>query len=371
MKSIYIIYILIISNFFIYITSFKTDCPVYKCSMNGMKDDKCFSRGDEYIDGKMQTTIYLSQCTNGRKCSKVSWDPSIGVCTTNIRKAFGGEKCQSNADCYSQDCDSHNVCQDKKIDEKCSDDKQCCKECVCIFDPLIGQTPNDKTCRPLVKLGEKCILDESDPMGLHSDCPIFSVCSNFDSKPDAKNGIYVEQNSLPIGENATNFQACIGNNIILLQDGYYVCANISSRSDICHVSRDQSTECVNEIIVLNGQEIDPLERMIQSQGICRCDVDGQKHCQTYGGTMFDHYINLIRKKIEKGNIIPKNFHVSAFRETLNDYEIAEAYFNYKYDGTKADYCTKKYFIDNSLLAFEYEIRIDINIFLLFLLFILL
>lgn len=30
------------------------------------------------------------------------------------------EKCQSDADCYSQACDSHNFCQDKKVNEKCS-----------------------------------------------------------------------------------------------------------------------------------------------------------------------------------------------------------------------------------------------------------
>ena len=342
----------------------QTECPLFKCSSKGMKDNKCFSSNEEYIDGKIQTTIYLSQCPKEQKCSKVSWDPSIGTCTPNIRKAFGGESCESNSDCYSQRCGFHNICQDKKLNEKCSDDKQCCKECVCIFDPMIGETPNDKTCRSLVKLGEKCILDENDITGLHSNCPIFSVCSNFESFPDARNGICVEQNSLSIGENATNFRACVGNNIILLKDGYYVCANISINSQECEVARDQSTECVNEIIVKSDQEIDHFEKMIVSQGICRCDVDGKKHCQVYGGAMFDYYINLIRKKLMEGNIIPQNFHVAAFRESFNDYEIAEAYFNYKYDGTKADLCTKKYFIDNSLLAFERGNFISINILLI-------
>ena len=58
-----------------------------------------------------------------------------------------GETCKSDADCYSQACDSHNYCQDKKINENCSNDKQCCKECVYIFDPLNGESDNDKTCR--------------------------------------------------------------------------------------------------------------------------------------------------------------------------------------------------------------------------------
>ena len=369
MKSIYFL-IIIIFNEIYYIFTAQTQCPLFKCSMRGMKDDKCYSSAEEYIEGKIQPIIYLSQCSKDQKCSQVSWDTSIGICTSNIRKGFGGEKCNSNADCFSQSCDSHMVCQDKKINEKCSDDKQCCKECVCIYDPMIGENSNDKTCRPLVKLGEKCILDESDITGLHSNCPIFSVCSNFNSEPTSRNGICVEQNSLDIGENATNFQACIGNNIVLLKEGYYVCGNISSRADSCEVARDQSTECTNEIIVKSEQEIDRFEKMILSQGICRCDVDGKKHCQVFGGAMFDYYINLIRKKIEKGKIIPKNFHVAAFRETFNDYEIAEAYFNYKYDGTKADLCTKKFFIDNSLMAFERESYININV-ILFILFFLL
>jgi len=369
MKSYFFIYVIAtIFHLLFNKISTQTECPLFKCSSKSMKDNKCFSSDEEYIDGKIQTTIYLSQCPKNEKCSKVSWDLSIGTCTPNIRKAFGGESCESNADCYSQKCGSHNVCQDKKVSERCSDDKQCCKECACIFDPMIGETPNDKTCRPLVKLGEKCILDESDITGLHSNCPVFSVCSNYESTPEARNGICVEQNSLSIGENATNFRACVGNNIILLQDGYYVCANISVVSQNCEVVRDQSTECVNEIIVRSDQEIDSLEKMIVSQGICRCDVDGKKHCQVYGGTMFDYYINLIRKKINEGNIVPQNFHVAAFRETFNDYEIAEAYFNYKYDGAKADQCTKKYFIDNSLLAFERGNFIGINIFSIIILF---
>lgn len=358
MKSYYFLLILI-KNFF-YAFSYRISCPVFKCSMRGMTDNKCFSSIEDYFDGELKTLNYLSQCSQKEKCSQTSWDPSIGICTNNIRKSFGGEKCQSDADCYSQLCDSHNYCQDKKINEKCSNDKQCCKECVCIFDPSIGETANDKTCRALVKLGEKCILDETDKSGLHSNCPIFSVCSNYDSTPDAKNGVCVQQNSLEIGTNATNFHACKGNNIILLADGYYVCSNISTIAKSCDIARDQSTECINDIIVKKGQEIDPHEKLIQSQGICRCDVDGRKHCQIIGGAQFDYYINLIRRKLNNRNIIPSNFHVSAFRETFNDYEITEAFFNYKYDGTKADLCTKKYFIDNLLLAFENDFFYKIN-----------
>ena len=91
------------------------------------------------------------------------------------------------------------------------------------YDPLNGESENDKTCRILFKLGDKCILDETDKSGLHNNCQIFSVCSNFLSTPDATNGVWVEQNSLDIGTNATNFHVCKGNNIILLKEGYYVC----------------------------------------------------------------------------------------------------------------------------------------------------
>ena len=366
MKSSFFL-LIIIKNIF-YIISPKINCPTFKCSIKGMTDEKCFSSIEEYIGGEIKTTIYLSQCSKDQKCSKTTWDPTIGVCSKNIRKSFGGEKCQSDADCYSQVCDSHNICQDKKINEKCSNDMQCCKNCVCIFDPSLGETINDKTCRTLVKLGDKCILDETDKSGLHSNCPIFSVCTNFFSTPDAINGVCVEQNSLEIGINATNFRACKGNNIILLKDGYYVCSNISSKATSCEVARDQSTECINDIITRKGQEIEPNEKLIQSQGICRCDIDGNKHCQIIGGFYFDCYINLIRKKIDKGNIIPKNFHVASFRETFNDYEITEAYFNYKYDGTKADLCSKKFFIDNLLIAFENAYLYKLNILLLIFIF---
>ena len=54
------------------------------------------------------------------------------------------------------------------------------------------------------------------------------------------------------------------------------------------------------------------------------------------GLKFDYYINLLKRKLKNKNIIPQNFYVSAFRETFNDYEINEVFFNYKYDGTKSD-----------------------------------
>ena len=56
--------------------------------------------------------------------------------------------------------------------------------------------------------------------------------------------------------------------------------------------------------------------MIQSQGICRCDIDGKKNCQVIGGLKFDYYINLLRRKLNNKNIIPHNFHVSPLEKLL-------------------------------------------------------
>lgn len=349
--SNYIFFIIITFYKHIYIYCQRQNCPLYKCSLNGMTDKKCFSRIIDTFNGEENEIIHLKQCSNKEKCSYTSWDSSIGLCITNIRKSFGGEKCKSDADCYSQFCSSSKHCNNINLNEKCTDDKECSKDAVCIFDSQNDETNNDKTCRSLVKLGENCILDETDKSGLHSNCPIFSVCTNFNSVPDAKNGICVEQNSLKIGTNSTNFRACQGNNIILLKNGYYVCSNVSSSAKNCEIVKDQSLECKNNIFVADGQIIDDKEYEIQAQGICRCDIDGNKHCQVVGGPQFDNYINLIRSKLKK-NKISENFHVAAFRETFNDYDIAEALFNYKYDGTKADECTKKYFIDNMMAVPE-------------------
>ena len=38
----------------------------------------------------------------------------------------------------------------------------------------------------------------------------------------------------------------------------------------------------NEIIVNKGQEVDPKKKMIQSQGICRCDIDGKNIVKSMG-----------------------------------------------------------------------------------------
>lgn len=347
-----IILVIIISKNYNITSSRDITCPTYKCSVQEMTDSKCLSVLHETLTSKNKVIYNLSSCGKSKKCSLLSWDNSIGLCVPNIRKSFGGEKCSSDLDCFSQACNDHNICQNKELNEKCFDDKECSKEAVCIYDSSNGETPSDKTCRHLVKIGENCILDESDISGFHSNCQVFAVCSNPFSSIDATNGICVEQNSLEVGKNATNFRACKGNNIILIKEGYYVCANISSTEKSCEIASDQSMECQNEIIVKKGQIIDEKEKKIMEQGICRCEIDGNKHCQVIAGVQFDIYINLIKKKIKENQIVPSNFHIAVFRETFNDKEIAEAYFNSIYDVSKADSCTKQYFLDNFLMAFE-------------------
>lgn len=101
-------------------------------------------------------------------------------------------------------------------------------------------------------------FDETEKSGLYSNCPIFSVCSNNLSTPDAINGIYAEQNSLEIGENATNFHACKGSNIILLADGYYVCSNISQLSKVAKL---QGIKVLNVSMILLLKKVRKLIHM--------------------------------------------------------------------------------------------------------------
>ena len=73
----------------IFIINRQINCPSFKCSSKGMKDKKCFSSIEEYSDGEIKSTIYLSQCKKEEKCTQTSWDPSIGICSPNIRKSLG------------------------------------------------------------------------------------------------------------------------------------------------------------------------------------------------------------------------------------------------------------------------------------------
>lgn len=71
----YFLFILLIKNFYSFCD--QIDCPIFKCSMKGMTDKKCFSSIEEYIDREQKTTIYLNQCSKNEKCCQTSWDPSI------------------------------------------------------------------------------------------------------------------------------------------------------------------------------------------------------------------------------------------------------------------------------------------------------
>ena len=66
------------------------NCPSFKCSSKGMKDKKCFPSIKEYSDGEIKFT-YLSKCKKDEKCTQTTWDPSIGIYSTLIRKSFGGK----------------------------------------------------------------------------------------------------------------------------------------------------------------------------------------------------------------------------------------------------------------------------------------
>ena len=73
-----------------FIINRQINCPSFKCSIKGMKDKKCFSSIEEYSDGEIKSTIYLSQSRKDEKCTQTSWDPSIGICSPSIGKSFGG-----------------------------------------------------------------------------------------------------------------------------------------------------------------------------------------------------------------------------------------------------------------------------------------
>ena len=74
-----------------FIINRQINCPSFKCSIKGMKDKKCFSSIEEYSDGEIKSTVYLSQFKKEEKCTQASWDPSIRICSTNIRKSLGGK----------------------------------------------------------------------------------------------------------------------------------------------------------------------------------------------------------------------------------------------------------------------------------------
>ena len=56
----------------IFIINRQINCPLFKCSSKGMKDKKCFSSIEEYSDGEIKSTIYLSQCKKEEKCTQIS-----------------------------------------------------------------------------------------------------------------------------------------------------------------------------------------------------------------------------------------------------------------------------------------------------------
>ena len=61
----------------IFIINRQINCPSFKCSSKGTKDKKCFSSIEEYYDGEIKSTIYLSKCKKEEKYTQTSWDPSI------------------------------------------------------------------------------------------------------------------------------------------------------------------------------------------------------------------------------------------------------------------------------------------------------
>ena len=55
----------------IFINNRQINCPSFKYSSKGMKDKKCFSSIEEYSDGEIKSTIYLSQCKKKKNVRKL------------------------------------------------------------------------------------------------------------------------------------------------------------------------------------------------------------------------------------------------------------------------------------------------------------
>ena len=380
------------TNFFIFFFSFLfyfiKARIVYQCSHIAGMPDQCMNK---WVDLFNNIMIDLWHCPKNKYCQVLEKNPgeesNIGVCMYNHKKLYDQDECIKDTECASLNCVDHKCIGFKENDYCTPYLNQCANNLVCKkseeFLPY-GEKREIYKCEKLSKINEKCENnDECDVNLICTNSSIYEIINlmtknHIDDITKLKDVIGLEE-YLSYKNNSKKI--CI--NRASIKNGFpssdpMVCTSGDSmqielfpnyNESICVSKLNITKECDITNTCIIDINLGKYNKTNISQE-CMFSAIGNPFCPlNQKEKAWNNYL-LIHEKYYTKNKNDKKYHFPVYKDTLDEYEVSQAYWNYElWDKfIEADSCTRDFFFlksNDNKINYNYKYLWYIILFLFF------
>ena len=340
---------------------------IYHCSAHDGMPEQCMSKWVDFYNNVMYD---LWQCPTNKYCQVLERNygenNSIGVCMYNYKSLHSGDSCKKDSECASLKCEN-NKCIGFKEGEYCTpklfqcEDNLACKKSKEILP--YGEEKEIFKCNKVGKVNETCEdNDECDVnlvcasnisynvinlMNKNSidDITILNSKMNLDEYISSINNSYkicINRASLENGIPTSEPMSCKSGDTIEIElfPNYNetICASKIEVIKDC----DKSNTCVVSINIGKYNKTNIYQEcIISSLGNPFCPFDQKENAwKNYLEKFYD-----FNKTNSEKTFFKKQFHFPVYKDTLNEFEISQAFWNYKlwHHYIEADACARDFF----------------------------
>ena len=372
-------------NFLILIFSFSfysiNSKVIYHCAAEIGMPDQCMSK---WVDFYNNVIYDLWQCPTNKYCQVLERNygenNSIGVCMYNYKRLYSGDECKKDSECASLKCEN-NECIGIKEGEYCTpklfqcEDNLACKKGKEILP--YGELKEIFKCYKVSKVNETC--EDSDECDVNLECAsdisynVINLMNKYgiDDITKLKDKINLEEYISSINNSQ---KICI--NRASLENGIptsepMICKSGDSieielfpnyNQSIC-VSKieiikdcDKSNACEISINIGKNKKTNIYQEcMLSSLGNPFCPFNQKEIAWKNYLEKHNNFYQTNSGKI----LYKKQFHFPVYKDTFNELEISQAFWNYKLWNhyIEADSCARDFFfLKNSYNKIKYNYK---------------
>ena len=330
-------YFFILPFFLSSISSYET-VKVWQCAPNHLSHrclsvDTIFSENSQI---KYELT-YITRCNPTYHCQELK-GLKYRTCVKNFPPGFSGDYCELNSDCYSGIC-LNRICIGLKEGDECSETNQCGPNLACYSQSKFEK----RTCLPLIKEGNVCILrdNEDEINGSFGNCDKGLVCATYDLVHNvnffndkilnSKLPRCIKLGSLPDQTPCRNPFACDSGLILHGKCTYVTPGKIILNYDDMNICEFKSS-------TYKGEHIEEVE--------CKRSSKGEvKHPYENIHNNWRTYVNAYFERLE---YISKDFNFNHHSFYLDSFDVRSAYLYFIHGVflSDADECTLDYWMNS-------------------------
>ena len=372
-------------NFLILIFSFSfysiNSKVIYHCAADIGMPDQCMSK---WVDFYNNVIYDLWQCPTNKYCQVLERNygenNSIGVCMYNYKRLYSGDECKKDSECASLKCEN-NECIGIKEGEYCTpklfqcEDNLACKKGKEILP--YGELKEIFKCYKVSKVNETC--EDSDECDVNLECTsdisyiVINLMNKYeiDDITKLKDKINLEEyiSSINNSQKICINRASLENGIptsepMICKSGDLMEIELfpNYNQSIC-VSKieiikdcDKSNACEISINIGKNKKTNIYQEcMLSSLGNPFCPFNQKEIAWK---NYLEKHNNFYKTNSGK-TLYKKQFHFPVYKDTFNELEISQAFWNYKLWNhyIEADSCARDFFfLKNSYNKIKYNYK---------------